>query len=417
MGVLDTLKHAWDVFTSQDTERARFNYQRGASYGLRPDRPRFNLGTERTMVASIYTRIGIDVASTEVHHARLDEQGRWIGNIFSGLESCLTLRANVDQGGSAFRQDIAMSLCEWGSIAIVPVETDLDPNDSSGFSIKSMRVGQIVSWFPRHVRVRLYNDTTGMFEEITISKEACAIIENPLYSVMNEPNSTLQRLTHKLNMLDAVDEASSSGKLDLIIQLPYVIKTDARRQQANERAQELQDQLKNSKYGIAYTDGSEKITQLNRPVENSLMAQIEYLTKKAYGELGLTEEVMNGTADEATMNNYFNRTVEPIIRAVSEGLTWAFLTKTARTQGQAIKYFRDPFKFVTLTALAELADKLTRNEILSSNEFRGIIGFMPHPNPKSDELVNKNLPLPVAPAVPEPISPSPAPLELEQIRE
>lgn len=397
------LKHAWNAFVNQDEQYTAGAYNLGASYGIRPDRTRFRMSNERSIVSSIYTRIGLDVASVSMRHVRLDENGRYLESMPSGLNNCLTIEANIDQAARAFRQDIAMSMFDKGVIALVPIDTTLSPEVVGSYDILTMRVGEIVSWYPKHVRISLYNDIRGMREEITLTKSSVAIIENPLYSVMNEPNSTLQRLIRKLNLLDSVDEQASSGKLDLIIQLPYVIKSEARRQQAEQRRKDIEVQLKGSQYGIAYTDGTERITQLNRPVENSLLAQVEYLTNMLYGQLGLTEDVFNGTANETTMLNYYNRTIEPILAAIAEGLKRSFLTKTARTQLQSVEYFRDPFKLVAISDLAEIADKFTRNEILSSNEVRGIIGVSPAKDPNADKLMNKNLPEPLPVPQPRPV--------------
>lgn len=413
--IKDRLQHAWNAFTDQTPEqRQEMGYQLGASYGFRPDRSRFNISNERSIIASVYTRVGIDFASILLRHVRLDENDRFKETINSGLNTCLTLEANIDQGGRQFRQDVAMSLLDKGVIAIVPVETSFAPDQTAGYDIKSMRVGEIVAWFPRHVRVSLYNDITGRKEELTLPKSVVAIVENPLYSVMNEPNSTLQRLIRKLNLLDAVDEASSSGKLDLIVQLPYVIKSESRKQQAEQRKVDLENQLAGSKYGIAYVDGTEKITQLNRPAENSLLSQIEYLTAMLYGQLGLTKEIFDGTANEATMLNYYTRTIEPLLGAVAEAMKRTFLTKTGRSQGQSIEYNRNPFALVSASDLAEIADKFTRNEILSSNEIRGIIGFKPATDPKAEELRNKNLPLvePPPPELPAKVIKPSTPLEI-----
>lgn len=397
----DKLKHAWNAFVNQPEETEQYNFQSyGVSYGARADRSRRTATNERSIISSIYTRLGVDVAAVSMRHVRVDDNDQYVETIDSGLNNCLTLEANVDQGGRAFRQDMAMSLFDKGVIAIVPVDTTINPVNSGSYDIKTMRVGEIVQWYPQHVRVSLYNDRTGKREEIKLSKTVVAIVENPLYSVMNEPNSTLQRLIRKLNLLDAVDEASSSGKLDLIIQLPYVIKSDARRQQAEQRAKDIEFQLQGSKYGIAYTDGTEKITQLNRPAENNMLKQVEFLTTMLYAQLGLTEEVFNGTADEKTMLNYYNRTIEPILAALAEGMKRTFLTKTARSQKQSIDYFRNPFDYVAVSDIAEIADKFTRNEILSSNEIRAVIGFKPSQDPKADQLVNKNLP--AADTVPTP---------------
>ena len=393
---LSSLKHSWNLFKDENYARDVHMEERGYGYyGNAPNR-RPTYSNERSIISSIYTRLGIDVSGPDIRHVRLDDEGRYLNDINSSLQNCLTVEANLDQGARQFRQDMAMTLFDRGVIAIVPIETSVRPVDtnSSSFDILSMRVGYVVEWFPEHVRVRVYNDRTGLQEEIMVPKRYAAIVENPLYAVMNEPNSTLQRLIRKLNMLDAVDEATSSGKLDLIIQLPYVIKSESRRQQAEQRRKDIEFQLKGSQYGIAYTDGTEKITQLNRPAENNLLKQIEYLTKMLYAQLGLTEEVMNGTADEATMNNYFERTIYPILDAIVEAMTRTFLTKTARSQKQAITYFRNPFKFVPMEQLAEIADKFTRNEILSANEIRSAIGFKPSKDPKADKLINSNMPAP-----------------------
>jgi hypothetical protein len=349
---------------------------------------------ERSIISSIYTRLSIDVAGVDIRHVRIDDSGRYVNDIDSGLNTCLTLEANLDQAARQFRQDVALTLFDSGVAAIVPVDTTLDPTVTGGYDILTLRVGEVVAWLPRHVRVRLYNEQTGRKEELTLEKKSVAIVENPLYSVMNEPNSTLQRLIRKLNLLDAIDEQSGNGKLDLIIQLPYVIKSDTRKQQAEQRRKDIEFQLKGSQYGIAYTDGTEKITQLNRPAENNLMDQIEYLVEMLYGQLGLTPEVMNGTADEKTMINYFNRTIEPLLDAVVEAMRRSFLTKTARTQGQSIMYFRDIFKLVPLSEIAAVADVLTRNEVTTSNEIRQVIGFKPSSDPNADKLRNSNMPQP-----------------------
>jgi putative sterol carrier protein len=385
----NTLKHAWNVFSNQED---RLKAQPSASYGRPPDRARLRIPNERSIITSIYTRLSIDVASVDMRHVRTDDEKRYLEDIESGLNNCLTVEANLDQAARAFRQDIAMTLFDRGVAALVPVDTSISPQQSGGFDILTLRVGEIVTWYPRHVRISLYNEATAQREEITLNKTAVAIVENPLYSVMNEPNSTLQRLLNKLNLLDAIDQQSASGKLDLIIQLPYVIKSEARREQAEQRRKDIEFQLKGSKYGIAYTDGTEKITQLNRPAENNLMAQIEYLTAMLYGQLGLTEEVMNGTADEKAMLNYWNRTVEPVLTAVVESMRRVFLTKTARTQKQTVMFFRDPFRLVPIENIAEIADKFTRNEIMTSNEMRQVVGMAPHPDPKADQLVNSNMP-------------------------
>lgn len=406
------LKHAWNAFLSKDEAR-RPSYPEGYSYGFRPDRVRLNISNERSIISSIYTRIGIDVAAVNVRHVRVDEEDQYVETIQSGLNRCLTLEANIDQSARAFIQDAAMTLFDEGVIAIVPVDTTLDPTISGGYDVKTIRVGKVRGWFPRHVLVDLYDDRPGKGkrEEILLPKNVVAIVENPLYAVMNEPNSTLQRLITKLNLLDAIDQQSGSGKLDLIIQLPYVIKTEARRQQAEARRTDIEMQLQGSKYGIAYVDGTERVTQLNRPAENNLLGQITYLTNMLYGQLGLTEGVFNGTADEKTMINYYNRTVEPVLSAIVDGMKRKFLTETARTRNQSIMFFRDPFKLVPVNELAEIADKFVRNEILSGNEFRGVIGRKPSKDPKADELRNPNVgrhdPLP------EPEAPSALPLEVE----
>lgn len=391
MALLDRLKHAWNAFSDENI-RDRVSYAGGYSYGGRQDRSRLTYSNERSIISSILTRLSIDVADIDVRHVRLDKDNRYIEDMDSGLNNCLTLQANLDQMARHFRQDIAQTLFDKGVAAIVPVDTSISPAKSGGFDILTIRVGEIVAWFPEHIRVSLYNQNKGIREEITLPKRIVAIVENPLYAVMNEPNSTLQRLIHKLNMLDAVDEQSSSGKLDMIIQLPYVIKSEARRQQAEQRRKDIEFQLKGSKYGIAYTDGTEKITQLNRPAENNLLKQVEYLTNLLYSQLGLTEEVMNGTAGESTMLNYHNRTIKPVLDAIVEAMRATFLTKTARSQKQSILYFRDPFKLVPMEQIAEIADKFTRNEILTSNEIRTAIGFKPVKDPKADKLQNSNMP-------------------------
>ena len=384
------LKHAWNAFLNRDpTSRYRLDY--GASYSYRPDRPRLTRGNERSIVTALYNRMALDVAAINIQHCRLDENGRFAEPINSKLNNCLTLEANIDQTARAFIQDVVMSMLDEGSVAIVPVDTTANPTITGSFDIESMRTGKVVDWYPRHVRVRVYNDRTGKKEEIVLPKTSVAVIENPLFAVINEPNSTMQRLIRKLNLLDSIDEQSGSGKLDLIIQLPYVIKSDARKQQAEQRRKDIEMQLAGSKYGIAYTDGTERITQLNRPVENNLMKQIEYLTSMLYSQLGMTQAVLDGTADEKTMLNYYDRTIEPLVAAIVDGMKRVFLTKTARAQGQTIWYFRNPFKLVPVNELAEIADKFTRNEILSSNEIRGIIGYKPSKDPKADQLVNANL--------------------------
>lgn len=382
------IRRAWNTFFSRDPTYDSRDF--GASYSIRPDRPRFTRGNERSIVTSVYNRIALDVAAVSIQHVRLDDNGRFMSSIDSPLNNCLTLEANVDQSSRAFIQDVVISMFDEGCVAIVPVDTDSDPEKGS-FDIYTMRTGKIVEWYPRHVKVRVYNDRTGKKEDVILSKESVAIIENPLYAVINEPNSTMQRLIRKLNLLDVVDEQSSSGKLDLIIQLPYIIKTDARRQQAEQRRKDIEQQLSGSKYGIAYTDGTERITQLNRSVENNLMKQIEYLTNMLNSQLGITTTIMDGTADEKTMLNYNNRTIEPIVSAIVDAMKRTFLTKTARSQRQSILFFRDPFKLVPVNDLAEIADKFTRNEIMTSNEIRQIVGMKPSDDPKADELRNSNI--------------------------
>lgn len=383
------LKHAWNAFFNKDPTDYYKNI--GTSYTYRPDRPRLTRGNERSIVTSVYNRIALDASSVTIQHVRLDENNRFISVIDSGLNNCLTVEANLDQTGRAFIQDVVMSMLDEGCVAIVPVETTLNPEITGSYDILSMRTGKILEWYPSHVKVRVYNEETGRKEDIVLPKSTVGIVENPLYAVINEPNSTMQRLIRKLNLLDIVDEQSSSGKLDLIIQLPYIIKTEARRQQAEKRRQDIVDQLAGSKYGIAYTDGTERITQLNRPVENNLMKQIEYLTSMLYSQLGITQSILDGTADDKTMLNYYNRTIEPILSAIVDEMKRKFLTKTARSQLQSIVFFRDPFKLVPVSDISEIADKFTRNEIMTSNEIRQIIGMKPSDDPRADELRNKNL--------------------------
>lgn len=389
LSVGSRLKHAFNAFMNRDP--TYYYRDVGVGYAYRPDRPRFSKGNERSIAASVNNRIAMDVASIAIKHCRLDDDGRFMSEIDSGLNNCLNLEANIDQTGRAFIQDVVMSMLDEGSVAIVAVDTTADPELTDSYDILSLRTGKIVEWYPRHVKVRVYNDRTGQKEDIKLSKRNVAIIENPLYSVMNEPNSTLRRLIRKLNILDAIDEQSGAGKLDLIIQLPYVIKTPTRKEQAEQRRKDIENQLAGSKYGIAYTDGTEKITQLNRPVENNLMKQIEFLTSMYYGQLGMTENIMNGTADEKESLNYNNRTIEPIVSAIVDAMKRVFLSKTARSQKQTIMFFRDPFKLVPLNDLAEIADKLTRNEIMSKNEIRQIIGMKPSNDPKADQLINSNI--------------------------
>lgn len=389
MGVLDTLRHSWNAFFNRDPTRLYQDIGYGAVY--RPDRIRLTRGNERSIVASVCNRIALDVAALDVFHVQLDKNGRFESIINSSLNDCLTIEANLDQTGTAFMQDAVVSMLNEGAVALVPIETTRDPNLTESYDINSLRTGQILEWFPQHVKVRVYNERTGERENIVLPKRMVGIVENPLYAVMNEPNSTLQRLIRKLNLLDVIDEQSGSGKLDLIIQLPYVIKSDARRQQAEDRRKDIEKQLSGSKYGIAYTDGTERITQLNRPVENNLMSQIEYLTSMLYSQLGLTQGIMDGSADEATMLNYYSRTIEPIISAIVDEMKRKFLTKTARSQRKSIMFFRDPFKLVPVEKLADIADKFTRNEIMSSNEVRQTVGLRPSDDPRADELINKNI--------------------------
>ena len=390
MGFLDRLQHGWNAFVKNRDPTPSYAYY-GDSYFYRPDRPRFTRGNERTITTSVYNRIALDVASIDVKHCRIDGNGRFKSEITSGLNTCLNLEANLDQTGRAFRQDIVMSMLDEGCVAIVPVETTIDPKVSESYDISSMRVGKILEWYPAHVKVRVYNEKIGKKEDIVVPKKTVGIIENPLFAVINEPNSTMQRLIRKLALLDQIDEQSGSGKLDLIIQLPYVIKTEARRNQAEDRRKDIERQLSGSKYGIAYTDGTERITQLNRPVENNLMKQIEYLTSMLYSQLGITQTILDGTADDKTMLNYYSRTVEPIISAIVDEMKRKFLSKTARTQGQTILFFRNPFKLVPVNDIAEIADKFSRNEIMTSNEIRQVIGMMPSDDPKADQLVNSNI--------------------------
>ena len=387
--VFSRMKKAWNVFTGRDPLRDTSYHGMASSY--RPDRWRLSRGNERSIVTSVYNRMAMDAAQIDIKHVRLDKDGRYEKDIDSGLNECLTLQANIDQTGRAFKQDIFLSMLDDGSVAIVPVDTEDNPDETSSVDIITMRTGKIVEWFPRDVRVNLYNDRTGKHEEITVPKRTVAIVENPFYAVMNEPNSVMQRLIRKLNILDAIDEQSGAGKLDLIIQLPYVIKSEARRKQAEARRKDIEEQLSGSKYGIAYTDGTEHITQLNRAVENNLMKQIEYLTSMLYSQLGINQQILDGTANEETMLNYYNRTIEPIVSAVVDEMKRKFISRTARTQGQSIASYRDPFKLVPVKELAELADKMTRNEIMSSNELRTIIGLKPSKDPSADELRNKNL--------------------------
>jgi len=391
MNIKDRLSHAWNAFKSKDTT---YSVDHGRSNSYRPDRVRFSGGNEQSIIGSIYNQIGIDVSAIDINHVRIDENGKFLEKIDSSLNEVLTTSANIDQTGRAFIQDVVMSMFDEGCVALVPVDTSIDPTISGSYDIHSLRTGQILEWYPQHVRVRLYDERVGDHEELILEKKTIAIIENPLYAVMNEYNSTLKRLVRKLNLLDAIDEQSGSGKLDLIIKLPYLIKSEARKAQAQKRRIEIEEQLAGSKYGIAYVDGTENITQLNRPVENNLLSQITYLTSMLHSQLGLTETIFNGTADEKTMLNYYNRTVEPILSAIVDEIRRKFLTKTARSQKQSIMYFRNPFKLVPVENMAEIADKFSRNEILSANEVRSVIGYKPSKDPSADELRNKNMPLP-----------------------
>lgn len=383
------LKHAWNAFMNRDPTKY---HDLGAGYSTRPDRARLRLGVDRTIVSAIINRIAIDVASTNIRHVRLDDNDRFLSIVPSGLNECLTSRANIDQTGQAFIRDLVTSMCDEGVVAVVPVDTIGPLTPGGGYTIRSLRVGKIVEWYPKSVRILLYNDNTGQKEEITLPKMSVAIIENPFYTVMNEPNSTSKRLIHKLSLLDVTDEQTASGKLDLIIQFPYIIRSEMKRAEANRRRKELEDQLAGSKYGVAYTDSTEKVTQLNRSLENNLMSQIEYLTSMLYSQLGITKEILEGTAKEEELTNYYSRTIEPIVSAITTEFTTKFLSKTARSQKQTIFYYRDPFRFTPALKLAELADKLTRNEIVTSNEFRQIIGMKAIDDPRADELRNKNMP-------------------------
>lgn len=388
MGFVERIRNSWNAFRNRDP--TIFYNEPGMSYTYRPDRVRFSRGNERSIVTSVYNKIAMDVAAVDIRHCRIDKNGRYIEDVNSDLNNCLTLEANIDQTHRSFRQDVVMSMFDEGAVAIVPIEAKGDPMLGTAFDIKSMRVAKIVEWFPRSVKVEVYNEWTGRKEKLIYPKKSVAIVENPLYSVINEPNSTMKRLIRKLNLLDAIDEQSGSGKLDLIIQLPYVVKGELKEQQAEKRKNAIIDQLKGP-YGIAYIDGTEKITQLNRPVENNLMKQIEYLTNMLYSQIGITPAIMDGTADEKTMLNYNNRTIEPIVAAIADAMKRSFLSKTARSQGQTIMAFRDPFKLVPINNIAEIADKFTRNEILTSNEIRQIIGFKPSDDPKADQLINSNI--------------------------
>ena len=392
MKIGDRLAHAWNAFMNRDPTAS--NIYSGSSYFNRPDRTRLRTGTEKSIINAIYNRLSLDTASMDIRHVRLDDNGRYIETIDSYFNECLTLSSNTDQTSRMFMQDVVMSLLDEGSVAIVPVDTTFNPNITSSYDILSLRTGKILEWFPQHVKIRVYDENKGVKKDVIISKKNVALIENPYYSIMNGHNSTLQRLIRKLNILDAIDEQSGSGKLDMIIKLPYAIKGTTRQRQAEERRKKIEDQLTDSKYGIAYIDGTESITQLNRPVENNLMKQIEYLTNLLFSQLGLTQAILDGTADEKTMLNYYNRTIEQILSAITDEMKRKFLTKTARTQGQTIQFFRDPFKLVPVTEIAEIADTLTRNEIASSNEIRQIMGWKPSSDPKADELRNSNISAP-----------------------
>jgi hypothetical protein len=404
MGFRSFVKHAWNAFTNWDENDQQVqSYAAGSTFGVRPGRTRLNFSNERSIISSILTRMAIDVSSIQLTHVRNDENGQYVSDIFSGLNNCLTTQANVDQFAQQFRMDVVMTMFDKGVVAIVPVDTTTDPTNSNAYDVITLRAAEVVAWYPDHVRVNLYDEQKGYRRQITLPKTLVAVVENPFYQVMNEPSSTLQRLIRKLNMLDQVDEQSSSGKLDLIIQLPYVIKSEGRRLQAEQRRKDIEFQLKGSQYGIAYTDGTEKITQLNRPATNNLMDQITYLTELLYTQLGLTETIMNGTATEATMNNYFHRTTEPILMAIVEAMRATFLSKTARTQGQSITYYRNPFALVPMADMAKIADMFSRNEIASANDIRTAIGWKPSKDPKADKLINSNMPTPA------PLDPAPRP--------
>lgn len=394
------IQHAWNAFQDKNNNPLETSYELGQYQSIRPDRPRLRISNERTIVTPILTRLAIDVAAVDLRHARVDENENFVEEVDSGLTNCLRFEANIDQASTAFKQDIAWTLFDHGVAAIVPVDTTLNPDKTGGYDIKTLRVGEITAWYPKHVKVNLYNENRGMREEIVLPKSYVAIVENPLYSVMNEPNSTLKRLMHKLTLLDTIDEQQGSDKLNMIIQLPYVIKSEARRKQAEQRRDDIEMQLRESKYGIAYTDGSEKITQLNRSIENDLPQQVEYLTNLLYSQLGLTKEVIDGTASEQTMLNYQARTIKPIMKAISEAMTRTFLTKTARSQSQMIVFGFNPFELVPVNNIAEIADKFTRNEVLTANEIRSAIGFRPSSDPKADKLQNSNMPQPQEPPPP-----------------
>lgn len=402
MGMIDRLQHAWNAFVNNRDPTVLYRDSGGMSYAYRPDRIRFSRGNEKTIVTAIYNRIALDVAAISIRHVRLDENDRFIGYVDSSFDKCLSVEANIDQTGRSFIQDVVMSMLDEGCVAIVPVDTTLDPTVTGSYDINSLRTGKVLEWYPKTVKVRVYNDRTGQKEELILPKSMVAIIENPLFAVINEPNSTMQRLIRKLSLLDAIDEQSGSGKLDLIVQLPYTIKSPARRQQAEDRRKDIEKQLAGSKYGIAYVDATERITQLNRPLENNLMKQIEYLTSMLYSQLSFHQTILDGTADEKTMLNYNNRIVEPIVSAIVDEMKRKFLTKTARSQRQTVAFFREPFKLVPVNDIAEIADKFTRNEILTSNEIRQIIGMKPSSDPKADQLVNSNISQPTDGTAPTP---------------
>lgn len=417
MSIGSRLMHAWNSFVDGGTDGVTaVPYTVGPSSSRRPDRLQFRINSERTIISSIYTRLAIDVAGVRLEHCKVDENEQYVETVQSGLNNCLTIEANIDQGARHFRQDMPMTLFQEGVIAIVPVDLTLNPLVSGSWDVKSMRVGIITQWFPNEVVVRAYNEKTGRHEDLRMPKTLVAIVENPFYAVMNEPNSTLQRLVRKLSLLDNVDEISSSGKLDIIIQLPYVVKSESRRTQAENRRKELQDQLTGSTYGIAYTDGTEKITQLNRAVENNLLEQVKYLKEELYNELGLTPEIMNGTADDVAMLNYYNRTIEPIMDAISEAMNRTFLTKTARTQGHRIMYFQTPFKMLPVGKLAEVVDVLSRNQIIAPNEVRPAIGLKPSKEPQAGKLLNSNMPLDkqMTDGTPAELPPAPDPADAEE---
>lgn len=399
MSITNRLQHAWNAFVNNRDPTTQ--YRSEYTYSYRPDRIRFSKANERSIINSIFNRIALDVAAISIRHCRLDDSGRYLEDINSGLNDCLTLEPNLDQTSRSFIQDVVMSMLDEGSVAIVPVDTNLDPKITGSYDILSLRTAKIIEWRPTDIKVKLLNDKTGKKEEIILPKKMVAIIENPLYAVINEPNSTMKRLSRKLSLLDVTDEHMASGKLDLIIQLPYVIKTSARKEEAENRRKDIEMQLASSKYGVAYTDGTEKITQLNRPIENNLMGQVEYLTNQLFSQLGITQSILDGTADEKTMLNYYSRTIEPIVSAITDEMRRKFLTKTARTRGQSIMFFRDPFKLVPINNIAEIADKFTRNEIMTSNEIRQIVGLKPADDPKADQLINSNLNQPDEGMMPE----------------